>query len=174
MKKQILVFSLFLLAQNLFCQINNKIDELINKDSFTFYAEKAIASGKKQDIKLTNSLNSVSRSVSLNQEFYLFIQDKDLSVDLPDYQNQIDQSKGFIYNFNFNSKDFKISKKKSKRGDWIIKINPLDIATTQSGIIKEIIINTNKIGKATTTIYLNKNSPDNTRVFEGYITNNKS
>ena len=177
MEKRVLflILSFFFCTQNFFSQSNTKIDDLVNKDSFKFYAEKVIASGRKQDMKVTNSLSSISRSINLNQEFYLLIQDKKLSVNLPDYQNQIDQSQGgLLHNFEFNSTDFKILKKRLKRGGWIIRINPLDIARARNGVISEIVINTNSLGKTIATIYLNTNGPNNTRVFEGYITNNES
>lgn len=170
MKKVILSFMLSLLTINLFCQTNTNIDELVNKNSFKFKAEKVIASGRKQNMVVTNSGNSVARSVNLNQEFFILMDDKNLTVNLPNYQNQIDQSQGAsLYNFEFNSKKFKLSKKQLARGGWIITIKPFDVKRIRSQIVTQIVIKINQSGKATSTIYLDTNGPDNTREFEGYI-----
>jgi len=163
----------FLFIQCFFSQTTTNVNDLISTESFNFHAEKVIASGKRQYMTVTNSISTVSTSINLveNERFGISLKNKNLVVNLPDYQNQIDQSQGSIYSFSFSSKDYKIKKSKLRDGQWNIKINPLHTSRTRNGVVREILINVSQNGKSTTTIYLDNNS-NNSRVFEGYLSDN--
>ena len=173
MKKIFLASFLFLLLLVQSCSTQNGMDpksveEILSTHQFTFMATRANPTNN-DVMNVINSLpnSSPSRMLNLDYGYDVVIKEKEITVTLPYfgrmYSPSYDSSKN---SYRFTSKDFSISKKQNKKGNWVYTINPKDAES-----VKTLYLEVYKNGNAYLSIDSNDRQPIS---YDGYIMKNET
>ncbi|MFL9835613.1 DUF4251 domain-containing protein [Chryseobacterium terrae] len=173
MKNYIKIFSFFafiLLFQNCASQNTDPqiVNNLVNSDEFTFYAEKA----NPMNYDVINVVNSIPNATQLRtfqisgQGYGIELKKGVMEVTLPYFGRAFTSTYGTSDNsYRFTSKDFAVTKSQSKKGNWVYKIKPKDVKN-----VSDINIEIFKNGTALTSIKSNDRQPIS---YNGYISKNE-
>lgn len=173
MKKIFLASFVFVLMILQSCASQNGLDpqlveEILSKDQFTFMATKANPTSNDVN-NIINSMPNVAsaRMLNLDYGYDVVIKEKEITVTLPYfgrmYTPSYDSSKN---SYRFTSKDFSISKKQNKKGNWVYTIKPKD-----ADGVKTLYLEVYKNGNANLSIDSNDRQPIS---YEGYIMKNET
>ncbi len=170
MKK--LLFLMLTLSIFLNCSSQNYLDQataqqLVNKEEFTFMAQKANPTNP-DVINMANSMPSYgsSRMFDLDYGYTLELKNKEMNVTLPYFGRAYNAN---VYNtekqsLRFTSKDYVLQKTLTKKGNYLLRIQPNDVSH-----IRIIIIEIYKNGKAFVSVDANDRQPIS---YDGYIMKN--
>ena len=172
MKKTVLMSVMFLLTLLFSCTSQTYVEPktlegLINSNQFTFMAKRANPTNF-DVINVMNSLpnNNSARMLDLDYGYSVVIKEKELDVNLPYFGRLFNPSYDTSKNsYNFNSKDFTISKVQNKKGNWVFTVSPKDLSN-----VRVIYIEIFKNGGA----YVSIDSNDRQAIsYDGYIMKNE-
>ncbi len=172
MKKTVLMSVMFLLTLLFSCTSQTYVEPitlegLIISNQFTFMAKRANPTNF-DVINVMNSLpnNNSARMLDLDYGYSVVIKEKELDVNLPYFGRLFNPSYDTSKNsYNFNSKDFTISKLQNKKGNWVFTVSPKDLSN-----VRVIYIEIFKNGGA----YVSIDSNDRQAIsYDGYIMKNE-
>ena len=172
MKNTVLMSVMFLLTFLFSCTSQTYVDEksldqFINSNELTFMAKRANPTNF-DVINVMNSLpnNNSARMLDLDYGYSVVIKEKELDVNLPYFGRLFNPSYDTSKNsYNFNSKDFTVSKLQNKKGNWVFTVSPKDLSN-----VRVIYIEIFKNGGA----YVSIDSNDRQAIsYDGYIMKNE-
>ena len=172
MKKTVLMSVMFLLTLLFSCTSQTYVEPktlegLINSNQFTFMPKRANPTNF-DVINVMNSLpnNNSARMLDLDYGYSVVIKEKELDVNLPYFGRLFNPSYDTSKNsYNFNSKDFTVSKLQNKKGNWVFTVSPKDLSN-----VRVIYIEIFKNGGA----YVSIDSNDRQAIsYDGYIMKNE-
>jgi hypothetical protein len=110
--------------------------------------------------------NNSARMLDLDYGYSVVIKEKELDVNLPYFGRLFNPSYDTSKNsYNFNSKDFTVSKLQNKKGNWVFTVSPKDLSN-----VRVIYIEIFKNGGA----YVSIDSNDRQAIsYDGYIMKNE-
>ena len=173
MKNYIKILTAFILfTSSISCQAQKTdpqmVNNLVNNDEFTFYAEKA----NPTNFDVINMVNSMPNAPQLRtfqisgNNYGIEINKGVMEVTLPYFGRTFTANYGNSdVGYRFTSKDYQVTKSQTKKGNWLYKIKPNDIKN-----VSDIYIEIFKNGKASTSIKSNDRQPIS---YDGYITKNE-
>ncbi|MEJ5052158.1 DUF4251 domain-containing protein [Chryseobacterium culicis] len=140
------------------------VDNLIDSQEFTFYAQRA----NPTNYDVINVLNSMpnstaTRVLNLNGEYTIDVSKNTLDVVLPYFGRMFNPTYGGASDnsYRFTSKDFTITKTQNKKGTWTLKFKPKDARN-----VDELNIEVFKNGKAFVSVRSSDRQPI---TYDGYI-----
>ncbi|MBP1166751.1 MULTISPECIES: DUF4251 domain-containing protein [unclassified Chryseobacterium] len=140
------------------------VDNLIDSQEFTFYAQRA----NPTNYDVINVLNSMpnstaTRVLNLNGEYTIDVSKNTLDVVLPYFGRMFNPTYGGASDnsYRFTSKDFTVTKTQNKKGTWTLKFKPKDARN-----VDELNIEVFKNGKAFVSVRSSDRQPI---TYDGYI-----
>jgi len=140
------------------------VDNLIDSQEFTFYAQRANPTNY-DVINVLNSLpnSTATRVLNLNGEYTIDVSKNTLDVVLPYFGRMFNPTYGGASDnsYRFTSKDFTVTKTQNKKGTWTLKFKPKDARN-----VDELNIEVFKNGKAFVSVRSSDRQPI---TYDGYI-----
>lgn len=144
----------------------DQVNATLESNNLTFSAKSALPN----NVDVLNVINSIpggnpGRIMKLDSGYGFEIKNDELNVTLPYFGRLYNASMGGFNNnaFRFTSKDFKVTKSKNKKGNWVVNINVNDHKSAPN-----LILEVYKNGGAFLSINANDRQPIS---YDGYLEN---
>ncbi|NML69620.1 DUF4251 domain-containing protein [Chryseobacterium sp. RP-3-3] len=144
------------------------VDTLVDSEEFTFYAQRA----NPMNYEVINVMGSIQNAPSTRMlqldglSYTIVLKKNNLEVTLPYFGRLYNASYNTANNsYRFTSKDFTVNKSQNKKGNWTLKIKPVDVRN-----VDEITIEVFKNGKAFVSMRSNDRQPI---TYDGTVSKNE-